>query len=213
MKQITIFANGNTPSVDISFFHNETVIAADGGARHCLKFGITPQVVIGDFDSLSDDEIAILEADGVELIKHPIEKDETDLELALEYAVKTGATEIILYGLLGGRWDMTFANILLLASPSYAEINFRIVDGSTTAYILRGGETLTLEGKLGTTVSVIPLNKPARGITYQGLQWTLKNATLPFGTPRGVSNIMTATTAQISLEKGTLIVFVIDSVE
>jgi thiamine pyrophosphokinase len=127
----------------------------------------------------------------------------------LDYAVSLGATDVILYGLLGGRWDMTFANILLLATPSYAGINIRVIDGNTAAYILHGGETLILQSELGTTVSVIPLNNPARGITYQGLQWPLENATLPYGTPRGVSNLMTTTKAQISLEEGTILVFIV----
>jgi thiamine pyrophosphokinase len=213
MNQITIFANGNATSADITLSPNETVIAADGGAHHCLKLGIVPNVILGDFDSLSSEEIAALEADGAELIRYPIDKDETDLELALDYAVRLGATEITFYGLLGGRWDMTFANILLLAAPSYAGIKFRIIDGTTTAYILRGGETLKLQGRPGTTVSTIPLNKPIRGITYHGLQWPLENATLPFGTPRGVSNVMTTTKAQISLEEGTILIFVIDATD
>ena len=213
MNKITIFANGDFPSTDISIPPNEMILAADGGARHCMKIGITPHVVIGDFDSLSDEEIATLEAAGVQLIRHPVDKDETDLELALDYAVKRGATELTLYGLLGGRWDMTFANILLLASPSYAHLFFRIINGNTIAYFLHGGETIKLHAQPGALVSAIPLISPARGITYQGLQWPMEKATLPWGTPRGVSNRMISTRAQISLEEGLLLVFVIDSVD
>ena len=211
MNQVTIVANGDASQKDISLLPNEIVIAADGGASQCLKIGIIPQLVIGDFDSLSDKEIATLDVKGVELIKYPLDKDETDLELALDYAVNLGATRMTLYGILGGRWDMTFANILLLAAPRYAGISFRIIDGNTTAYILRGGETLKFEGHPGATVSAIPLNRTANGITYQGLQWPLNNATLNFGTPQGVSNVMTTTNAQITLEDGVLLVFVIDS--
>ncbi len=211
MKKITIFANGDFPSTDISISPNEMILAADGGARHCLKIGVRPQVVIGDFDSLSNEEIATLEAAEVQLIRYPVDKDETDLELTLDYSVTIGATEITLYGLLGGRWDMTFANILLLASPSYAHIFFRIINGNTIAYLLHGGEILNLHARPGALVSAIPLISPARGITYQGLEWPMENATLPWGTPKGVSNKMISTKAQISLEEGLLLVFVINS--
>jgi thiamine pyrophosphokinase len=211
MSKITIFANGKISSNTVSLPVDSLVIAADGGARHCLKLGITPQVVIGDFDSLTDKEIETLSANGVEFIRHPVEKDETDLELALDQAFQMGATEVTLYGLLGGRWDMTVANLLLLAAPRYAEIKFRIIDGATTAFILRGGGILELDAQPGATVSAIPLNGAASGITYQGLQWPLENATLPFGTPRGVSNAVVGSEVQIFLEEGTLLVFVIDS--
>jgi thiamine pyrophosphokinase len=211
MKWVTIFANGEISSTASSLLVAGIVIAADGGARHCLELGINPHVVIGDFDSLESEEIETLLTGGVELINHPAEKDETDLELALNHAMKMGATDIKLYGLLGGRWDMTFANLLLLAAPRYAGIKFQIVDGATTAYILRGGEILKLNSQPGATISVVPLHGPAHGITYQGLQWPLENATLPFGTPRGISNTMIETEAQIWLKEGILLIIVIES--
>ena len=213
MSKATIFANGEITQTSISLPVDGIVIAADGGARHCLKLGITPQVVIGDFDSLTETEITTLAANGAELIRHSVEKDETDLELALDHALKLGASEVLLYGLLGGRWDMTFANLLLLASPQFAGIRFRILDGDTTGTLLHGGETQVLKGRPGDMVSVIPLNGPANGITYKGLQWPLENANLSFGTPKGVSNFIVSTNAHISLESGTLLIFVIASKE
>ncbi len=182
------------------------VIAADGGARHCLALGIVPDIVIGDFDSLGEQEIAALDNAETEFIRYPADKDETDLELALDQAVKLGASEITLYGLLGGRWDMIFANMLLLASPSYDGIRVCVVDGNTRAYIIRSGETLELSGQSGDTVSAIPLSEAAHGITYKGLQWPLEDATLAFGSPKGVSNRLANTTAQVSVESGILLV-------
>ena len=187
------------------------VIAADGGARHCLRLGIVPNVVIGDFDLLTESEISTLDSAKVKLIRFPIEKDQTDLELALDYALETGANTVTLYGLLGGRWDMTFANLLLLASPKYTGNRFHIIDGETMGTLLYGTETQNLGGQPGDLVSVIPLNGPAKGITYKGLQWPLENANLPFGTPQGVSNFIVSADAQISLESGTLLVFIISS--
>jgi len=210
MSQITIFANGELSTTNASLPPDATIIAADGGAKHCLALGIIPHVVIGDFDSLSKKDIAALNAAGSEFIRHPTSKDETDLELALDYSLGLGASEVTLYSLLGGRWDMTFANILLLASARYSGIRFRILDGNAKAFILHGGETLDIEGQPGNKISVIPLNGPASGICYTGLRWPLKNATLPFGSPKGVSNELLTTEASIALDEGLLIVFVSD---
>ena len=206
--KVIIFANGAVPqATQIPLQPEAWVIAADGGARHCLKLGIMPQVVIGDFDSLTAAETNQLEAAGTRLIRHPADKDETDLELALDCALQQGASQVTCYGMLGGRWDMSFANLLLLAAPRYAHLRCRVVAGDTEAHILHAGQTLELRGQPGDTVSVVPLHGAARGLTYHGLQWPLQNATLPFGSPRGVSNRMTDSTAQITLKEGVVVVW------
>jgi len=210
LSHVTIFANGELPLESISIPSSSTVIAADGGASHCLKLGINPDVVIGDFDSLSHEEIDVLKENVVVFIKFPIDKNKTDLELALDHTIELGAEEVSLYGLFGGRWDMTFANILLLASSRFSGLNIRLISGENTAYIVRSGETITFQGQVGTIVSVMPLNGQGIGITYEGLQWSLDDATLSFGSSRGVSNRMTGTKARISLLEGTLLVFTTD---
>ena len=203
-----ILANGHLPTPILSFPPHDLMIAADGGARHAWQRGAgkIPDVIIGDLDSLSPDEQAGYDRAGASLYRFPADKDQTDLELALDFALKSGATEITLYGLFGGRWDMTFANLLLLAEPKYAGVRLHVIEGDTDLYILRGGETLTLHGTPGQTVSVIPLAGDASGVTYHGLAWHLQNATLPFGTPRGVSNTFAANDAMITLREGIVLV-------
>jgi thiamine pyrophosphokinase len=203
-----IFANGELSNFQIKLPGERFIIAADGGASHCLKLGIIPQVVIGDIDSISDEAIATLETSGSKFVRYPADKDETDLELALNYAVEEGASEITTYGLLGGRWDMSLANILLLASPRFKKVNFQIIDGNSEMFILRGGNTIELNGMPGDMVSAIPLTPQTKGITYSGLRWHLENATLGFGSPRGVSNRMLEENAQISLDSGVLFVVI-----
>ncbi len=203
-----IIANGNIPRTPFEISPNSIVIAADGGARTCIKLGIMPHKVIGDFDSLSEDEISILEDAGSEMIQHPVNKNKTDLELALDYAVDKGVTNITLMGLLGERWDMSFANILLLTSNHYEGINFNIVDENNEMFILRGENTLLLNGNPGDTVSVIPLSNPTNGITYSGLDWPLKDASLEFGSTRGISNRLSSKIAQIQLKSGILLVII-----
>ncbi len=206
MSNVVIFANGEI-SAPIQVPASSLVIAADGGARHCLALGIWPQVVIGDFDSLTPAQSEALAAAHAELIRRPSEKDETDLELALDLAVQRGAGDITLYGLLGGRWDMSAANLLLLASPRFAGVRLRLVADRMEAFILRGGETLPLRGRPGDTVSVLPLSNAAWGVTYHGLRWPLENACLSFGSPRGVSNVLQNDSGQIALREGVLLVF------
>lgn len=206
---VLIVANGIFSDEEISIPPNTEIIAADGGARHCLARHIFPHVVIGDFDSLTAEETAILARSGTIFVRHPADKDETDLELALTYALESGATHITLFGLLGARWDMSFANIMLLASPRYEDLHFHLIDGQTEMFILRSEQTLELKGSPGDKLSVIPFSPKASGITYNGLTWPLVNATLHFGSPRGVSNSLAASKAQIQLKLGTLLVILI----
>ena len=139
----TIIANGNLAHSKIELNEAEILIAANGGGRHCLKMGLNPKVVIGDFDSLTENELAELDSRGAALIRYPADKDETDLELALNYALEQGASEIWLYGLLGGRWDMTISNLILLAAPRFDGVSFRVIDKNTEILILRTSSLTT----------------------------------------------------------------------
>ncbi len=207
MKAI-ILANGLLPTPLQALPSHDLLIAADGGARHAFQRGQgwIPHIIIGDMDSLSPSELAGYDRAGASIYQHPADKNETDLELALDFAIRERATEITLYGLFGGRWDMTFANLLLLASPKYAGVRLRIIEGDSDLYILRGGETLTLQGQPGDIISVIALAGDASGVTYRGLTWPLENATLPFGTPHGVSNSLAKPEVTITFETGTLLI-------
>jgi thiamine pyrophosphokinase len=200
-----IFANGEPAPFPSPLPPHDLLLAADGGAARLSSGGVTPNVILGDLDSLTPAELAHFDRAGASIYRFPPGKDQTDLELALDFALQSGATEITLYALFGGRWDMTFANLLLLASPKYAGVQLRVIEGNTTLHLLRGGETLTLAGCTGDTVSVLPLSH-ASGVTYRGLAYPLANAALPFGTPRGVSNTLQSDTAEISLTNGTLLV-------
>ena len=127
-----IIANGQIHEGD--FYRSlvvptDLVICADGGASNALALGLQPQVVIGDLDSLDSNLQAQLEADGCQVLAHPARKDETDLELALHYAIEHGVDEILILGALGGRIDQTLANVLLLASPGLRSVRAKILDG------------------------------------------------------------------------------------
>lgn len=207
-----IFANGtmNNPWQTLAVLQpGDTLIAADGGARHCRTLGLTPAVVIGDFDSLSADELAQLEQDGAQVRRYPVRKDFTDLELALQHAVSLGADEILVLAALGARWDQTLANLLLPAAPGLERVCIRLLDGPQEIALLRVGEVHTLCGQAGDIVSLVPLGGHATGITTTGLEYPLTDGTLFFGATRGISNVMLGEQATVRFESGLLLCTII----
>ncbi len=203
-----VFANGlfNPPD---PLPATDLLIAADGGALHCQSLGLTPDVVIGDFDSLSEDDLENLSAQGTRLIRYPTHKDATDLELAVRYAQEAGADAILILGGLGARWDQTLANLLLPALVDFKQTRIRFLDGRQEIGLLRGGETLTIQGRKGDTVSLVPVGGAAHNITTQGLEYPLHRENLLLGSTRGVSNVLLIEPASVSLEDGLLLCVVI----
>lgn len=200
-----VFANGTFQAESIDMSDIDLVIAADGGSDHCQKLGIRPQVLIGDLDSTSQSLWEDWEAKGVKIIRHPQHKDQTDLEIALEYAQEKGADEIYVYGALGERLDMTLGNILLLAHPDLT-CEIKMICENEVLSVVRGGSTLILEGRQGDMVSLLPLLPTTAGITTQNLEYPLQEGMLAYGTTRGISNVMKGDQAVISLREGLLCV-------
>lgn len=203
-----IFANGNLnhpESIQALLRRDDLLIAADGGGHHFLTLDLTPAVIIGDCDSIKDTALDTLVMAGAQLIRYPVDKDQTDLELALDYAIDQNCDEILVFGALGGRWDQSLANLLLTGIKRLAAIPIRLIDGPQTALVIRDGETLSLTGAPGDTVSLIPLTSSARGIHTSGLQYPLAAESLPFGTTRGISNRLQGETAEITMAEGLLI--------
>lgn len=211
-----IFANGELahPQAALKIIGSEDLlIAADGGARHLLRLGLSPQIVIGDFDSLDEQELHDLQADGVEIIRHPARKDFTDLELALQLAQERGAEEAIVVAGLGQRWDQSLANMLLPAASALQRMRVRMLDGPQEMFLIRGGEKAAIPGLPGDTVSLIPVNGPAQGITTTGLEYPLDGGSLEFGSTRGISNVLLREGASVELERGLLLCAVIHQEE
>jgi thiamine pyrophosphokinase len=181
------------------------VVAADGGARVAQHYGLRVDAVIGDMDSLDADEQASFAASGTKLLQHPAEKDETDLELALIWAVERGASWLRLIGATGGRLDQTLSNIYLLTLPILARADVQMVAGKQAIWIIGAG-TNTLEGQPGDTISLIPLNGTVRGVRTENLYYPLRDEDLYFGPARGVSNVMTAARAAVTVREGVLLV-------
>jgi thiamine pyrophosphokinase len=203
-----LFANGGYTR-PAALRPDDLIIAADGGARHCLNLGLTPHLVVGDFDSIDEDQLTTLRQAGVELVQYPTNKDFTDLELALRHARQNGADEILVLAALGGRWDQTLANVLLPAAKDFASLKIRLIDGSQEISLIHAGQRLEILGRPGDTVSLIPLQGDAHGITTQALEYPLNCETLHFGSTRGVSNVLVEERAWVALEQGLLLCVVI----
>ncbi len=200
-----LFANGELNHQFIDIHNDDTLIAVDGGALHCLRLDLKPDIVLGDFDSLPDKDQERLALAGSELIRYPTRKDKIDLELGLVLAIERGATEILVYAALGARWDMTVANLLLLMHPKLQSADICFMDGLQEIRIIRAGDQITLNGQPGDTVSLIPLQGDALGISTTGLEYPLIRGTLHFGATKGVSNLLVGALGSVSLEMGCLL--------
>jgi len=180
------------------------VVAADGGSRHAAVLDLHLDAVVGDLDSLDAGLRAALDAAGARLEIRPANKDETDLELALLDATRHGAEHIVVLGALGGRLDMTLANLLLLIHPQLTGARIELWNDNQTAWLIRPpGDDLI--GMPGDTLSLIPLLGNANGVTTEGLEYPLNNETLEIGKARGISNVFIQSRGRIALRSGVLI--------
>jgi thiamine pyrophosphokinase len=201
-----IFLNGEYSNIGPSSYTSVTgdlVIAVDGGIRHLLGMNITPDILIGDLDSVSPESLVWCQSRKVEIKKYPAEKDQTDFELALDHAMNCVLGELIVYGALGGRIDHTLANIGLLGNPRYLEMDVRIITEREMVFFIRQKTTIT--GKVGQTISLIPWGEPVTGVTTTGLEYPLKNETLFPDRSRGISNVISSESACIQFKEGKLL--------
>lgn len=184
----------------INISDEDIIIAADGGYDSLAKMGYTPNLLIGDFDSIKSTL-----PEGIRTVKHPKEKDETDMFLAYFEGVKLGFREFVLLGATGGRLDHTYANLSLLLYAKNQGHSVSVIDENGTIFCLKN-EAVTLSGKEGATLSVFAFGGEARGVSIKGAKYEVEGVTLTPAFPLGVSNEFTKSDAHISVEDGALLV-------
>jgi thiamine pyrophosphokinase len=210
--KVVVFANGPLSAHTPTRRHLRDaalVIAVDGGVRHCHAQGVVPGILVGDMDSAAPQDLKRFAEQGTRLVRHPRRKDKTDLALALELALARHAGEIIVFGALGRRWDMSLANLMLLTDTAFADIRLVLIDGGTRVSLLRGGGGLTVIGRPGDTVSFIPAGGPARGVTLDGFDYPLDRQTIGEASTLGISNTLVGDRGVVRLERGLLFCVVV----
>ena len=198
MKQCVIFCAAGFEALIAPLTGSELVIAADGGLRYTQALGISPQAIIGDFDSLH------YVPQGAEVF--PVEKDDTDSMLAVKLGLSRGYDRFLLYGAMDGeRLDHTVANYQLLSFLADHGARGILVGNQFCATVVKNGG-LRFPGGNEWDISVFCMGKDARGVNIRGLYYTLENGTLTSGFPLGVSNHFTQDPATVSVEDGSLLI-------
>jgi thiamine pyrophosphokinase len=200
---VVVFAAGVGPAPSVVIPAGAIVIAADGGADVALGLGVAVDVVVGDLDSISAESLDVLERSGARIERHPVEKDATDLALALDEALTFEPRRVVLAGPAGGRLDHLLGELLLLGAEDYAAVEIDALLGAAEIHVVRRERLLA--GTPGEVVSLHALHGPALGVTTEGLVYPLNGETLSPGSSRGLSNLFAAAEARISVEQGVVL--------
>jgi thiamine pyrophosphokinase len=206
-NRIVLLANGDMLNKEYALAQlqaDDLIIAANGGTRLAYALQKVPHMVIGDRDSLPPYLQQWLQNHQVPSKQHPIEKDETDLELAIRYATELNPKKILFLGITGGRTDHMLANFSLLAEIAKQKIVSEVIVNQEHIYGIT--EKLQVSGKRGDTISLLPWGGDVEGVTTEGMKWELQNEPFPFGPARGISNVMMQDHVTITLKIGVLLV-------
>ena len=183
------------------------MIAADSGLEHAAALGLAVDVLVGDLDSVSASALEAAEAAGVRVERHPVDKEATDLELALDYALALGATRVtVVSGGGGSRLDHHLAELVLLAAERFAPLRIDARIAGARAVPVHAGDGVSLVGQPGAVLTLLALGGPAVGVTTDGLRWPLRAETLQPGSTRGVSNEIVSGPVHVRLSAGSLLV-------
>ncbi|SDK43258.1 thiamine diphosphokinase [Natronincola ferrireducens] len=207
--EVIIIANGDIE--DLEYVRNiatdKYIICADGAAKYLTQLLIIPNLLVGDLDSIASQDLDWMMEKGVNFKKFPTRKDQTDTELAVEYALDLQPKAITIIGALGSRQDHSLANVMLLwkiLNSSNNSIKAKIINEKNEIMITNS--TLSVRGEIGEVLSIIPLTDIVKGVTLKGLEYPLENKDIVRGSTLGVSNVFATDKAYISIEEGILII-------
>jgi thiamine pyrophosphokinase len=204
-RTVVVFAGGDPVGGHVRphIPGDASVVAADSGLHHAQALGVPVDVVVGDFDSVDAAALERAVEAGANVERHPAEKDFTDLELALQIAVREGAHDVLVVGGAGGRVDHFLANALVLASEDFARMRVCALIDEARVTVVR--DQVELRGPAGSLLSLLPVAGMARGVHTKGLRYPLVGEDLSPGSTRGVSNEFVEPVATVALDRGVLL--------
>ena len=198
MAKFVIFCAGGFERLLEPIGEQDYLLAADGGLEHVQKLGLQPDEILGDFDSLG------YVPQGAKVF--PVEKDDTDAMLAVRRGLERGYREFVFYGSLDGpRLDHTVANFQTLQFLADHGARGWLVGNTHIVTVVKNG-SISFPATAKGTISVFCMGADARGVTIEGLHYTLQNGTLSAGFPLGVSNHFTGKSVGIRVESGSLLI-------
>ncbi|MEI6308323.1 MAG: thiamine diphosphokinase [bacterium] len=199
-----------SPSRVAPFLPGSLCIAVDAGMEALSEMRVVPDVLLGDFDSLPPQKLATAIEIVPELSTYPTEKDQTDSELAVAYALEHGASEVVLVGGWGRRPDHALANVLLLARLQETGAAGFLLNEESRMFLV--GASLHLQGNPGQIFSLLPLS-PCCGVSVEGGYYSLRQACLRPGETRGISNRFLGGEVTVRKESGLLVAILMDREE
>lgn len=203
MKKGLIIASGKIENLDMlrdQIDSHDYILCADGGARYIYNMDIKVDAIIGDLDSVDGEFPEFIDKNNIPIIKHPIEKDETDTELAIEHLIEQQCHEITLMGAIGSRMDHTLANILLLRKIASKNITGKIINENNTIFLGKDYQKLTRVDSHYT--SIIPITLSGLVVTLKGFYYSLEDTHLEYGSTLGISNKIIDNEGEIFIKDG-----------
>ncbi|MEW9124011.1 MAG: thiamine diphosphokinase [Thermotaleaceae bacterium] len=204
-----IIANGDIRDylfIKKSLLEYDFLICADGGVRHFYHMGLLPDIVVGDLDSVNEEHLQYIKAYNIPIQKFSPDKDYTDTELAIRYALDLNATDIAIFGAIGTRMDHTLSNIFLLVPLLKRGIQGKLIDEYNEISITHNN--IEVEKKIGNNITILPLVSQVKGITLEGFQYPLEEYDMKMGESIGISNRVLSDYGKIIVQEGILLVII-----
>ncbi len=211
MSKCILICAGDLTVGSIPISEGDFVIAVDGGLMYCESLGVEPDLIVGDFDSITDSFVGALEEiekrSPEKVVRLNTMKDDTDTMAALKIGIERGFEVFYMYGCGGGRLEHTIANIQSLIYLKDRDLKGYIMEGEGMTFVMRN-ESVSFKETMEGYVSLFALDPVIKGVTEKGLKYTLEKAELSYGFPLGVSNEFIGVQSEIAVDSGTALVVV-----
>ena len=211
MSKCILVCAGDLTVGSVPISEGDFVIAVDGGLMYCESLGVEPNLIVGDFDSITESFTGALKEIETKFPEKVVRlnpmKDDTDTMAALKIGIEKGFEAFYMYGCGGGRLEHTIANIQSLIYLKDRDLKGYIMEGEGMTFVMRD-ESVSFKETMEGYVSLFALDPVIKGVTEKGLKYTLEKAELTYGFPLGVSNEFIGVQSEISVDSGTALVVV-----